>query len=1200
MPLLTVLLGLPLAYAWPLESSWATIDRGATPLTDDAGDVESTLDADYLDLVGTAAAPVASWYADADTVYLRMRVSESPWLAEAGSILQQGSWTFGLELDGDEDTLDAAIAFSGSALGENTVLFYRNNGGESGVDAPLSLVYTYSTSPLDDGAARLAEASSTIDGEVDWSIDLAIDRATLYTELGIGPTTGVKLALLTANGRQSSTHDADLAGPSDLANLRRGWSDTLFIDGDGDELTDPEERLFGTTATDADTDDDGLTDGREVLISSDALTCDTDGDSLPDGLERGIPEPDASTDLTIGCFLADLEPTTKTDASQRDTDLGGMEDGDEDWSSDGAVGYWEIDPLDGADDVDTDVDGIPDAVEAKCVLDRGEIDEGPDGDTDGDTLSDAFEWSIRHLRDADGDGDPNFCDRDSDDDDIADWDEGTTDSDGDGIPDSSDTDSDNNGVLDEEEGPDADNDSDGTPDFQDTDDEDGPTGDADGDGLRNDEEEDCGADPLDPDTDDDGVGDEQEGPCTEDVDCDGVPNVLDPTDDELCDERDPDEGENPLTGDTFTGGNFTGGACSSGGGAASLAPAVLALLSLLRRRGGLALLLGLPSTAMAGEAATAINAQRFRPSLTAERFVVLNDTQLGQPLDAGAGLWLNYAHHPFVYRYNDPTRDDFPILSNVVTANLTGWVNLPYVRLGADLPLHLISTGYAVDGFRLLGDARLMAAGEIIPRGSEGLGVSALAFVDVPTGNETAWLGEGRAVVGAQGAASYELGPLLGVANLGLRSGTGQLFPDDLRIGPRLDWGVGGSYAINPAISAALELNGELILGGGTIGARPAEVMASGRYRVLPNLLVSGGLGAGISRGVGAPDVRLAAGVALVPALREDVPPPPAAPDRDHDGIADAVDLCPDQPEDLNGIDDGDGCPEGELTPTRVRVLDAAGNHVSPARLELVSGPSTGSFALSDGELVRSLEPGAYRLAATADGYTGETVDLDIPKARTHEHTIRLSKVVAPATVRVMVRDNQGRPLNATLRILGGEGQRIPGSDDGLTEISLAPGAYGVLISADGYRSLEKSITLDEGGSASLDVQLEPSKVVVQQDQVVILDKVFFELDSAVIRAESYALLDEVAETLLAHPEIALVEVQGHTDDQGRDAYNLELSEKRAKAVLDYLVRSGVSADRLTSKGYGESQPLMNGVSEDARAANRRVEFHIRKRSTTR
>jgi len=83
-----------------------------------------------------------------------------------------------------------------------------------------------------------------------------------------------------------------------------------------------------------------------------------------------------------------------------------------------------------------------------------------------------------------------------------------------------------------------------------------------------------------------------------------------------------------------------------------------------------------------------------------------------------------------------------------------------------------------------------------------------------------------------------------------------------------------------------------------------------------------------------------------------------------------------------------------------------------------------------------------------------------------------------------------------------------------------------------------------------------------------------------------------VAEGLKKHPRVK-VEIQGHTDSVGKAAYNLKLSQHRAETVLSYLVSDGVSADQLTAKGYGETQPVASNKTDDGRAKNRRVVMYV-------
>jgi len=110
------------------------------------------------------------------------------------------------------------------------------------------------------------------------------------------------------------------------------------------------------------------------------------------------------------------------------------------------------------------------------------------------------------------------------------------------------------------------------------------------------------------------------------------------------------------------------------------------------------------------------------------------------------------------------------------------------------------------------------------------------------------------------------------------------------------------------------------------------------------------------------------------------------------------------------------------------------------------------------------------------------------------------------------------------------------------------------------------------------------------ETQELILDGVNFETNRDVITDYSKRILDRVAESLAAFPHVK-VEVAGHTDSQGDDAHNLELSDRRARAVMAYLVERGVDASQMTAKGYGETKPIADNGTSQGRAKNRRVEL---------
>ena len=129
-------------------------------------------------------------------------------------------------------------------------------------------------------------------------------------------------------------------------------------------------------------------------------------------------------------------------------------------------------------------------------------------------------------------------------------------------------------------------------------------------------------------------------------------------------------------------------------------------------------------------------------------------------------------------------------------------------------------------------------------------------------------------------------------------------------------------------------------------------------------------------------------------------------------------------------------------------------------------------------------------------------------------------------------------------------------------------------------------------------------RVVVTEDKIQINEAILFTLNKATIDKQSDSLLEEVAKTFKDNPRIKKVEVQGHTDLSGKAAKNQKLSEQRAKAVYDRLVKLGVEKSRLTHKGYGMTQPIIplpagaKKETPEAAATNRRVVFQILEQDT--
>lgn len=132
------------------------------------------------------------------------------------------------------------------------------------------------------------------------------------------------------------------------------------------------------------------------------------------------------------------------------------------------------------------------------------------------------------------------------------------------------------------------------------------------------------------------------------------------------------------------------------------------------------------------------------------------------------------------------------------------------------------------------------------------------------------------------------------------------------------------------------------------------------------------------------------------------------------------------------------------------------------------------------------------------------------------------------------------------------------------------------------------------GTRAGTEVQSDGCAVQAEPVAVLELKGVSFESNSDRLRDESIVVLDEAAATLNAKYPGARVEVAGHTDSMGDDAYNLDLSRRRAEAVRLYLSQAGVDAKRLSAEGYGEAQPVADNSTREGRSQNRRVELRIK------
>ena len=193
--------------------------------------------------------------------------------------------------------------------------------------------------------------------------------------------------------------------------------------------------------------------------------------------------------------------------------------------------------------------------------------------------------------------------------------------------------------------------------------------------------------------------------------------------------------------------------------------------------------------------------------------------------------------------------------------------------------------------------------------------------------------------------------------------------------------------------------------------------------------------------------------------------------------------------------------------------------------------------------------------------------------ARGYDHIFSFIKPEIKVTISGMVLDKDEEPVaNATIRIVGDDGsnQKEISRDDGSFRFNLERGVkYVMLAGAEGYLNVKQEF---ESDSEEEDADYEIDFILASVNKPQVVENIFYDFDKASLRDESKEALDEMSQMLRDNPNVT-IEMGSHTDRWGSDAYNLGLSDRRAKSVVDYLTAAGIAEDRLTWKGYGKTVP---------------------------
>lgn len=609
--------------------------------------------------------------------------------------------------------------------------------------------------------------------------------------------------------------------------------------------------------------------------------------------------------------------------------------------------------------------------------------------------------------------------------------------------------------------------------------------------------------------------------------------------------------------------------------------------------------------------------QRFEAAPGSKNYFTVAGARMDSVFGFTAGVMFNYANRPFIVKSckaetncneaNATNTQDVNVINDMFTVDvLASFIPASFVQIGLRLPVVYVkgqgidttTGGPAANGLSAfgVGDATLEGKFRFFgdPQKSP-IVIGGAIDVSAPLGTLTAqdsYIGNSLPVsAGGRLILDGRLNNLSFAVNV-----RGQFRPEarlgSTTVGPfEFRYGAAVGYQVSPIFKVLAEGFGGTRFSS-LNGTNSLEIDGGAQITPLslPLAFTIGG-GAGVLQGVGVPAFRAIGGIAFVnevgdedkdgvndkkdkcPTIAED---PDGFEDddgcldddNDQDGVEDAKDKCPDKQEVINGVQDDDGCPD--ILPDRDKDNIADSEDKCPDEYGKLRTKEFYGCPDSDEDGITDKLDQCKDEAEDTDGFK----DTDgCPEPDNDNDKILDESDECPDVPEIVngVKDQDGCPDEA------------PDTDkDGLPDhVDKCP---------------DKPETLngvqDDDGCPDRGVNL----VEVTDEGIKILQRVEFATGSDKIQgATSFAVLNTVANVLNTRKEIFLVEVAGHTDNVGPADQNRTLSQKRAEAVVKYLVDKGVDKTRLTAKGYGPDKPIADNKDSKGKQKNRRVEFTILK-----
>lgn len=385
--------------------------------------------------------------------------------------------------------------------------------------------------------------------------------------------------------------------------------------------------------------------------------------------------------------------------------------------------------------------------------------------------------------------------------------------------------------------------------------------------------------------------------------------------------------------------------------------------------------------------------------------------------------------------------------------------------------------------------------------------------------------------------------------------------------GQLLTYGLGLSFRATEVLDLVVDTYGTYqVTGHSDSDYKPSNEVTGGiKLFVERNSYLMAGGGTRYTNGFETPDGRAFIGFIFEPSIG----------DRDGDGYKDDVDKCPDEPEDFDGYKDEDGCPDPDNDNDGILDVDDRcvnepedrdGDHDE-------DGCPEGNDGDRDGDGILDSRDKCPDVPEDRDGFQ----DSDGCPDPDNDQDGILDKV-----------DQCPNDPEDKDGFEDTDGCPEPDNDaDGI------PDAKDKCPGSDADVAAKKDTKETYNGFEDDDGCPDKGSVLIQDNNIVILEKIKFKTASAEILPESNQILDAVSTTIIHHPEFLLMEVQGHADERAPDEYNLKLTQDRVNSVVAALIARGVDRSKLRAKGYGEYCPEDPGHHDKAWETNRRVEFKI-------